>query len=234
MIKNITVLVVGILFYISSFGQSTFRDSHPDTLRTKRLYTVAGTGALTYVAGLSYLSYIWYADQDPVRFHYYDDSKGYLQMDKGGHSFSAYRESYAMYNALRWAGLDKKKALIFGGPFGLVFQTPIEIFDGRYKNWGFSWSDMIANTAGSALFTGQELFFDDQIVLMKFSYSPSIYPDYHSHLGTTELQSFFLDYNAHTYWLSGNINKITQIEKVPKWLNLAFGYSANGMISSYS
>ncbi len=42
-----------------------------------------------------------------------------------------------------------------------------------------------------------------------------------------------MDYNAHTYWLSGNIQKLTGFKKVPAWINLAFGYSANGMIYEF-
>ena len=36
---------------------------------------------------------------------------------------------------------------------------------------------------------------------MKFSYSPSGYPKYHSILGENELERFFLDYNGHTYFM---------------------------------
>ena len=41
-------------------------------------------------------------------------------MDKAGHAFSAYHESLASYRALRWAGVSKKKALIYGGTAGIV------------------------------------------------------------------------------------------------------------------
>ena len=155
-------------------------------------------------------------------------------MDKFGHAYGAYRESHSAYYALRRAGVSKKKALIYGGPIGLIFQTPIEVFDGLYEGWGFSTTDMIANTFGTALFTTQEVLFDEQLFLMKFSYSPSIYPDLHSHLGESHLERFFQDYNAHTYWLSGNIKKITNSELIPPWINVAFGYSANGMIYEFN
>jgi uncharacterized protein YfiM (DUF2279 family) len=179
------------------------------------------------------LHFIWYKDTDRVPFHYYDDSKGYLQLDKGGHAFTAYRESAAAYRALRSAGVSKKKALLFGGPIGLVFQTPIEIFDGLYEGWGFSWSDMIANTFGSALFMAQEVAFDQQILLMKFSYSPSPYAAYYPPLGDTPVEQFFYDYNGHTYWLSANINSIVENSWVPDWLNVAVGYSGNGMLKEF-
>ncbi|MDH5382953.1 MAG: hypothetical protein OEW75_19010 [Cyclobacteriaceae bacterium] len=68
---------------------------------------------------------------------------------------------------------------------------------------------------------------------MKFSYSPSIYPKYHTILGETQVERFFYDYNGHTYWLSGNLRKLTGIEKIPGYLNLALGYSANGMIKEF-
>lgn len=224
-----------VLFMVSGLvkAQPTFVGNYPDTLNKKRLRTVMITETSSYVAGLSFLSFIWYKDQKRVPFHFYDDSRGYLQMDKVGHAYGAYRESYAAYYALRWAGMDKKKALWIGGPTGLIFQTPIEVFDGLYEDWGFSWYDMAANTVGAAMFMAQEAAFDEQVVLMKFSYSPSGYPKYHETLGETQLESFFLDYNAHTYWLSGNISKLTGSEKVPAWLNIAFGYSADGMFKEF-
>lgn len=225
-----------LLFYVTIplKAQPQFTKSYPDTLIKKRLYTTIGTETATYLAGLSFLSFIWYKDHERVPFHYYDDSKGYLQIDKAGHAYGAYRESYSAYYALRWAGMDKKRALIYGGPIGLIFQTPIEIFDGIHEGWGFSWYDMAANTLGSLFFITQELLFSDQLIQMKFSYSPSIYPSYHTHLGVTHLERFFYDYNGHTYWLSGNLKRITGINKLPPWLNLAFGYSANGMIYEFN
>lgn len=214
-------------------AQPLFVEKYPDSLDQKRLRSVVLTETGGYVAGLSFLSFIWYKDHERVPFHYYDDSKGYLQIDKAGHAYAAYRQSYSAYYALRWAGLEKKKALIYGAPMGLVFQTPIEIFDGLYEGWGFSWPDMAANAFGTALFMTQEGLFNDQVFLMKFSYAPSEYPAYHHALGENPVESFFLDYNAHTYWLSGNLQQLTGSQKIPAWLNVAFGYSANGMIKEF-
>jgi hypothetical protein len=226
-----TIIILSVL--TRGHAQPEFIGSFPDTLDKKRLYTVIASETGTYLAGLAFLSYIWYKDKQRVPFHFYNDSKGYLQVDKAGHIYGAYRESYAAYYALRWAGMDKKKALIYGGPIGLIFQTPIEIFDGLYEGWGFSWPDMAANALGSLLFTGQEALFDEQVFLLKFSYSPSIYPKYHSILGETHLERFFFDYNGHTYWLSGSLRRLMSNENIPGWINIAFGYSANGMIKEF-
>ena len=229
------LIITSVVLFVSgaSFCQPVFRDNYPDTLNKKRLYTIIGAEAGIYGAGLSFLGFLWYSDKERVPFHYYDDSKGYLQMDKWGHAFGAYQESYNAYYALRWAGVGKGKSMIFGAPLGLIFQTPIEIFDGMYEGWGFSWSDMLANAAGATLFAVQEGLLDEQWVLMKFSYSPSGYPKYHWILGESELESFFVDYNGHTQWLSVNLQKATTIDKLPPWLNLAIGYSGNGMIKEF-
>ncbi|MEM7372424.1 MAG: DUF2279 domain-containing protein [Bacteroidota bacterium] len=233
MMKPLLILCqIFLVFHLHSSAQFVGQQ-YPDSLNKSRLYTVLGTETGIYVGGLSYLSFIWYKDHERVPFHWYDDSKGYLQMDKAGHAYGAYQESYTAYYALRWAGVDKKKALWFGGPIGLIFQTPIEVFDGLYEGWGFSWPDMAANAAGMALFMGQEALWEEQRILMKFSYSPSIYPQYHRILGETHAERFFLDYNGHSYWLSGNLKALSKIDQLPPWLNLAIGYSANGMIKEF-
>lgn len=219
---------------ISCFFVAKLYSQHIDTLNKKRLRTVIISESAFYLTGNAFLQYVWYKDHKREKFHFYNDNKGYLQMDKLGHAYSAYHYSRKGYDALRWAGVSKKKALIYGGSLGLILQTPIEVFDGIYEGYGFSNGDMIANAAGSVIFTVQQAIWEDQIVKMKFSYSPSNYRKYNPYgLGATHLESFFLDYNGHTYWFSGNLKSITNIKKMPNWLNLALGYSGNGMLSEF-
>jgi hypothetical protein len=228
--KRSFIVVFLLVLAVCGFARQT---SSPDSLHQGRLYTVIGTGTGIYAGGVSYMGFVWYKDHERVPFHFYNDGKGYLQMDKWGHAYSAYQLSHAAFRGLRWAGLDHKRSLLWSGPVGFVFLLPIEIFDGLYEGWGFSWWDVAANGFGSALFSAQQALWQEQIVLMKFSYSPSGYPKYHHILGTSELESFFLDYNGHTYWLSANLRRITGADWIPGWLNLAFGYSGNGMIKEF-
>lgn len=226
-----------ILFSIACLqvtGQNFLRDPFPDTVVKKRLRSVVYTESATYAAGLGFIQFIWYKGEPTTKFHFYNDNAGYLQIDKFGHAYSAYQESYKGYYALRWAGLPKKKAIWYGGLLGVVMQTPIEIYDGIYEDFGFSYGDMIANSFGSALFMVQEQLYDDQIIKMKFSYSPSGIPDYRPwYFGESEIERFFTDYNGHTYWFSANLNKLIHSDKIPDWLNIAVGYSANGMLSEF-
>ncbi|MEN0048743.1 MAG: DUF2279 domain-containing protein, partial [Bacteroidota bacterium] len=97
-----------------------------------------------------------------------------------------------------------------------------------------SWSDMAANTAGSLLVIGQEVLFDEQLVQYKFSFSRSVYaPLSNGYLGDNTLESLFLDYNGHTYWLSTNLNNFLLKDKLPDWLSVSVGYSANGMYGEF-
>lgn len=229
------ILVVAILLFLTMIvlGQEPV-DSLEIPFNKKILASAILTESSTYVAGMSYLQFVWYKDSKRVPFEFYDDSKGYLQIDKCGHAFAAYGESYIAYNWLRKAGVPRNKALVYGGTMGLIMQTPIEVFDGLYQGWGFSWSDMLANTTGCALLIGQELWFKEQLLRFKISYSRSeISREAYGYLGENAFDGFFYDYNGHSFWLSVNANKIFLKNFLPSWLNIAVGYSANGMLGEF-
>jgi hypothetical protein len=227
MSKSILAL---LLFSGGLMAQST--DS--TTVNKKRLALVIGAESAFYVGGMTYLNEIWYRDYERVPFHWYQDQTGYLQMDKFAHGYIAYHESKTGYNLLRWSGVPKNKALLWGGSLGFILQLPVEIFDGLYEGYGFSVSDVVANTAGSLLFTLQQLRWDEQRITFKYSFSPSPYAKVRpTVLGENTLEQLFLDYNSHTYWWSVNLHSFARNSNVPKWLNVAVGYSANGLLGEF-
>ncbi|AYQ30694.1 DUF2279 domain-containing protein [Runella sp. SP2] len=226
-------LVVAINGLGFSQTDSTHEKEMP-TFHKGRFATVVATEAALYAGTMAYLNFIWYKDTPRVPFGFYNDAAGYLQVDKFGHAYGAYLESYIGYKALRWTGASKKKALLFGGTLGFFLQSPIEIIDGFYEGWGFSWSDMAANAVGSSLVIGQELLFDEQIMKYKFSFRRSPYSKQaNGYLGTTFAGQILQDYNAHTYWFSIGLNRIIRSERIPDWLNVAVGYGANGMFGEF-
>lgn len=155
--------------------QTDSRLSDYDTIARIKNYKpaiVISSYSATYIGFMSYLQYVWYKDHDRVPFHLYNDLKGYKQIDKMGHLYGAYMESYIGFKSLVWAGVPRREAAIFGGSMGFFLQLPIEIWDGIYEGWGFSWSDVGANFLGSALVIGQELAFEQQLVKYKFSFYP--------------------------------------------------------------
>ncbi len=202
-------------------------------LNKVRLAKVVTGVSVAYFGSMSYLQYVWYKDHLRVPFHFYNDSKGYNQIDKFGHAYGAYLESYIGFHSLLWAGVPRRKAALYGGSIGFLLQFPIEIWDGMYEGWGFSWSDVAANTIGSALVVGQELAFQEQAVKYKLSFFPSPYAaQANGYLGEGVSQ-FIYDYNGHTYWLSIGVNRIIKSDKIPEWINFALGYSAGGMFGEF-
>ena len=232
MIRTLLIFLI-LLAYSLAFAQP-LSNTYPDTLNKKRLHTALITEGTFFVGGLSFLYANWYADRERVPFTFYNDAAGYNQIDKAGHAFGAYMYSDWGYRSLRRAGVSKKKALLWGAGLGLYFQTPIEVFDGLYEGWGFSWSDMAANTVGAGLVFGQEALFDEQLVRMKFSFSRSPYSDRaFGLLGSNYFGNLVNDYNGHTYWLSTGIHQLAPKHNIPKWLNIAAGYGAGGMYGEF-
>jgi hypothetical protein len=226
--RFLTLLI--FLFPFRSHSQST------DTTRVpfRKIAPIVITESALYIGSIAYLQGVWYKDMARVPFEFYNDNKGYLQIDKCGHAFGSYLEGYITYEWLRSVGVKKKPALIFGAPVGVVLQAQIEVLDGLYEGWGFSIGDMIANASGSAFIIGQELAFYGQPVKYKFSFMRSLYADQaNGYLGDNYLQSLFYDYNGHTYWLSSGIYHAFPKKNIPEWLNLAVGYSANGMFGEF-
>lgn len=230
------ILLLNLLLIQPKYSAAQENDAARDTLKSKinHLYKAIGLTSAYYAGSLYILSKTWYKDRERVPFHFYNDNKGYLQVDKFGHTFGAYIYSYLGFHYLQNSGLSRKEALLYGATLGMILQAPIEIMDGIYEGYGFSWGDIAANTLGSALVLGQELLFKEQVVKYKFSYWESTYSkNANGYLGTNTLNRIFDDYNGHTYWLSCPINKIIPSKKIPDWLNIAVGYGANGMYGEF-
>lgn len=203
-----------------------------DTLNISRRNTVLITEASLATLTLVGLNQLWYADYPKSKFHTLNDNEEWLQMDKLGHVFSSYQLGRVGADVLNWSGVSKKNQLIYGATLGFGFLTVVEVFDGFSQEWGFSWGDMAANAAGTGLYVGQELLWKEQRVVLKYSFHRTQYaaqrPD---KLGSGLTEEFLKDYNGQTYWLSFNMSSFFKDSKIPKWLNIALGYGADGMLT---
>ena len=202
----------------------------------KNFYKFLLVEGATLTGVMSYLKYEWYSDKKRVPFHFYNDFKGWNQIDKFGHFYASYLESNVGYSLMKKFNFSEKKSLIFGGSQGFILETPIEFFDAYYEGWGFSITDMVANALGSSFFIIQQRIFGEQLLRPKLSFSRSIYAkDANGYLGKNNfLSQFVYDYNGYTYWFSFSPSKIFKIKKIPEWINLSLGYGANGMIGEFS
>ena len=207
-------------------------DSVPTTpFNKKRLALVIGTETALYTGSIYGLNELWYKDYPRSSFHLFDDSKEWLQMDKVGHTVTSYYIGRVGIGLMKWSGVERKKAIWYGGMLGSLYQSTIEVLDGYSTQWGFSVTDFASNTLGSIIVVGQELAWDEQRIVFKYSFLPSEYSKYRpTILGSNLQENMLKDYNGQTYWLSINPSSFMRKEtKFPKWLNIAIGYGAEGM-----
>ncbi|KAB8152544.1 DUF2279 domain-containing protein [Kordia sp. TARA_039_SRF] len=219
------------------FGQLTPPDflQASDTLHKPRRNFVAISEASLATVTLIGLDRIWYADFERSSFRFINDNNEWLQMDKAGHVFAAYYVGNIGAEVLNWAGVSKKDQLIYGATLGFGFLTAVEVMDGFSAEWGASWGDVLANGLGTGLYVGQELLWNEQRIKLKYSFHRTRFAEVRpSKLGSGFLEESLKDYNGQTYWLSANIHSFFKQKKIPKWLNVAFGYGAENLVAGTS
>lgn len=222
------MIIVCCLFSQNFFGS----DSLSVVKKRKWVLGVSSIGLTT--ASLIYLNQAWYQDYSSSKFHFFDDNDEWYQMDKVGHTFSTYQTGRLMMDAMNWAGYNKKQQIIYGGLSGFTYLAAIEVMDGYSDGWGFSWGDVAANALGSGLAIGQKAWWNEQRIQLKFSFRQTSLAQYRPDLlGKSWSTQILKDYNGQTYWLSINPSAFMKSEtKFPKWLNVAFGYGADGMLGA--
>lgn len=227
-------IILFVLLPLTAFSQSKLDAflTPSDSLNRPRLNTIvlseASIGAITLLG----LNQLWYADFERSKFHTINDNSSWLQMDKLGHVFTSYQLGKYGSHLLNWSGVSERDQLFYGATLGFSFLTAVEVLDGYSKEWGFSWGDILANGSGTGLYIGQELLWKEQRIALKYSFHQTKYakqrPD---KLGETYLEQTLKDYNGQTYWLSANLHSFFKESKIPKWLNVAVGYGAEGMLT---
>lgn len=231
---NVLLVFLWFVGFQTGFSQdregSFFKPS--DSLNKKRQNTVIISEAVLATGTLIGLNQLWYADYPKSDFHFINDNSEWLQMDKVGHVFSSYQLGRFGAEMLQWSGANKKNQLLYGAGLGFVFLTAVEVLDGYSSEWGASSGDIIANASGTALYVSQELIWNEQRITPKFSFHTTKYANYRPEvLGSSFSEQILKDYNGQTYWLSVNLHSFAKGSKIPKWLNLALGYGAEGMLT---
>ena len=199
--------------------------------RKKNLLIVESS---SYSLALVGLNQLWYKGYKKSSFHFINDNNSWLQMDKFGHLTTSYFVGVLGIKTYQWAGFSRKQSIWIGGLTGSFFQSAVEILDGFSEKWGASSGDLVANSLGSLLAISQQLYWDEQKVLLKYSFNPSVISNTNPQLfGNNLIQKSLKDYNGQTYWLCFNFEDVFNSSSyyLPKWLNLAFGYGADNMYS---
>lgn len=202
-----------------------------DTLHHKERLTalIVGTTA-AYAGTIIYLSNQWYSEFDRQNWQFFNDAGEWKQVDKAGHVYGAFQLQRLSYQTFQWAGLNNKKSLLWSGVSSFTYMATIEILDGFSAGYGASVSDLVANTVGIGLYTGQRLLWNDIKIHPKFSFRRTNYAPLRPNvLGSTALEEVLKDYNGQSYWLSADLSKFIS-GRFPRWLNFSVGYGAEGMV----
>ncbi|SHL63851.1 Predicted lipoprotein [Chitinophaga jiangningensis] len=229
------ILPLSLLLLSGKAQEKVSFSTIPDTTIPRRVTILTGATVVLYGTGLAALNAAWYRDYPRSNFHFFNDMEEWKQMDKLGHVFSAYFIGKYSRELWRWSGLPRKQQIWIGGLSGFAYQSVVEVLDGFSSEWGFSWGDMAANAAGSALLISQELAWNEQRIQIKFSAHPGRYEgavlrDKTNQLfGTRFMERVLKDYNAQTYWLSVNLRSFAKDAGIPRWLNISVGYGAAQM-----
>jgi hypothetical protein len=205
--------------------------------RRENLTAIRTGVATSFVAGNVYLWHYfkkawWSGEKAPHLFFHADWDQDFRDQDKFGHMFGGYHLTRLGHDALKYACVSEKKARLTSAAYAIFFQTQIEIFDGHYKKYGFSYADELANATGMTLAIAQE----------KHPWLRAIKPtiSYHETQAlknraqyTTELRPS-LDYSGQTYWFSFDVNALLPDDKKQFWpsaLRVSAGHSITDWVS---
>lgn len=221
-----------LMILVTDIGhsQTSFFTSE-DSLHTGRFIGVSAGIGTVWTGSLIGLSELWYDEVEKTHWHTFDDSGNWLQMDKAGHFYAAYKINQLTTELYRWTGLNHRKSLWLGTGISVGYQTSFEMLDAYSSEWGFSWSDIAANTLGTAAYLAQQLIWDEERIIPKFSFAATEFSAIRpSILGSSYGESLMKDYNGQTYWLSFSPGTFFKNSKIPKWACLSVGYGVHAKL----
>ena len=228
MLKYISVIL--LLFFAT-----TILAQVQDSLNRKRLYYSLASDAVIITGAYVGLNELWYKDYEQSNLHWFNDCDEWSFMDKLGHSFASYHVSSIYTAQMLWSGLNANKSAIIGSGLGFITISTIELLDAKSEEWGASVCDLTANFLGSTFYLSQQLVWQEERISFKYSFHQTEFPQYRPDLlGESFAQQLLKDYNGQTYWLSTNIRSFVNISWWPKYVNIAIGYGATGMLGGKS
>ena len=188
---------------------------------------VGGNAAL-----YSYMKNAWWSGERSDGFFFRADwDENFRDQDKFGHAVGGYHLARFGAAFLRSACMSKPKAIAWSAAYAAVFQLQIEIFDGMFEKYGFSYADLLANTAGTALAVLHETHPKTRAIKPLISYWPTEALRNRDNIGGELRPS--LDYSGQTYWLSADVNAMLPDNAKrywPSFLRVSAGHSITDWI----
>jgi hypothetical protein len=169
----------------------------------------AGVGS-AFIGGNAYLYHYfkkawWSGDRSDGFFFNADWDMEFRDQDKFGHMLGGYHLTRIGYAGLRASCVSKRKALVASAAYAALFQIQIEIFDARFEKYGFSYPDLLANTAGQVFAVAQEL--NPKLKAFKPTFSYRQTRALKNRVTASELRPS-IDYSGQTYWVSTDVDAL--------------------------
>jgi hypothetical protein len=199
--------------------------------------TAVRTGVATaFVGANAYLYHYfkkawWSGERAPHFFFHADWDQDFRDQDKFGHLLGGYHLARFGHASLRAACVGPKKSIIWSAAYAAAFQLQIEIFDGQFKKYGFSYADMIANTTGQTFAVLQELHPSLRAIKPTFSYHETRALK----AGTGGELRPSIDYAGQTYWFSADMSRLlpeSAAKYWPSFIRLSAGHSVTDWVTS--
>jgi hypothetical protein len=219
------------------FGDSVVVQTNPSCPLTPTQLGAVRTGVGSAFVGVNaylyhYFKNAWWSGERAPHFFFHADwDQEFRDQDKFGHMLGGYHLARFGYAGLRTACVSEKKAIFWSAAYAAAFQLQIEIFDGQFKKYGFSYADMIANTTGQTLAVMQELHPSLRAIKPTFSYHRTM--ALRNGVGTELRPS--LDYSGQTYWFSADVNRLLPDDAKKYWpsfIRFSAGHSVTDWVNA--
>ena len=115
--KALSLLTFCFIGALETLSQDSIDFNKAPNTHSKLIKVVVAEATL-YAGSMITLNSMWYKNYPKSKFHFFNDNHEWLQMDKIGHSTTAYHTGRLGYELFKYAGLNEKQATWAGGKIG--------------------------------------------------------------------------------------------------------------------
>ncbi|HEX6251459.1 MAG TPA: DUF2279 domain-containing protein [Gemmatimonadaceae bacterium] len=172
----------------------------------------------------------WSGEKSDGFFFNADWDEPFRDQDKFGHLYGGYHLTRAGHTLLRGACVSDRKAVALSALYATLFQLQIEFWDAQYEKYGFSYPDLLANTAGMGLAVLHALKPGTEIIKPTISYRRTAAMK--DQRPGDEIRHS-IDYSGQTYWFSLDVDAALPDAAKPYWpgiIRFSVGHSITDWI----
>ncbi|MEO7648766.1 MAG: DUF2279 domain-containing protein [Gemmatimonadaceae bacterium] len=205
------------------------------TYRAASRTAAAGTFVGAQAVLWRYFENAWWSGERSDGFFFNADwDEVFRDQDKFGHILGGYHLTRIGAGVLRNACMSPNKSIALAAIYATLFQLQIELWDAKFEKYGFSYPDLLANTAGMAYSVAQEKYPSLKRIKPTISYtrSAAMRARDAGRLPDSEVRQS-LDYSGQTYWVSAEVDPFLPAEARRYWpdaLRFSIGHSITDWI----